>query len=106
MHLEGTSAEYTTCTGLLTKSSDNWPQTALFEIASNGVPLDKLIIGTTIGASHISNFTLASCLKQAKNNGWSQSFVVYDIFMLLLTRTLALDGGAMVWKVSEKGDKR
>lgn len=73
---EGTS-EYTTCAGLLTASSSAWPQTALFQIAANGVPLSKLVIGkpgTTSDASngYIDPTTLAGCVAQAKGQGWSE----------------------------------
>jgi len=98
-----------TCDNLLTTSSNKWPQTALFEIASNGVPLSKLVIGkpaTTSDANsgHMPSFTLASCLTQAKNKGWGKSPCVYDISMLLMTPFL-LDGGTTVWKVSQKGSQ-
>ncbi|KAF9466092.1 glycoside hydrolase [Collybia nuda] len=79
------ASEYTTCANLLTTSSNTWPQTALFQIAANGVPLSKLVIGKPATASDASNgfmstSTLASCLQQAKGKGWN--------------------GGAMVWQYS------
>ncbi|KAF5383681.1 hypothetical protein D9615_003641 [Tricholomella constricta] len=69
------ASEYTTCSGLLTTSSSTWPQSAVFQIASNGVPLSKIVIGkpaTTSDASNgfMSTSTLATCLQQAKNQGW------------------------------------
>ncbi|TFK39804.1 glycoside hydrolase family 18 protein [Crucibulum laeve] len=72
---QGTS-EYTTCANLLTTSSSTWPQSALFQIAANGVPLSKLVIGkpATSGAASngfMSTSTLASCLQQAKSQGWN-----------------------------------
>ncbi|KAL0953846.1 hypothetical protein HGRIS_005022 [Hohenbuehelia grisea] len=78
------SSEYTTCAGLLTTSSSTWPKSALFQIAASGVPLSKLVIGKPAVAGDASNgfvstSTLASCLQQAKNQGWN--------------------GGAMVWEV-------
>ncbi|KAK0488963.1 glycoside hydrolase [Armillaria novae-zelandiae] len=82
-HAEGTT-EYTTCTGLLTASSSNWPQTALFQIASNaGVPLSKLVIGkpgTKGDASNglMSASTLASCLKTAHSQGWNAGVSVWQ----------------------------
>ncbi|KAF8159456.1 glycoside hydrolase [Crassisporium funariophilum] len=77
------ASEYTTCNNLLTTSSSTWPQTALFQIAANGVPLSKLVIGkpATSGdasSGFMSTSTLAGCLQQAKNSGWN--------------------GGAMVWE--------
>lgn len=79
---QGTS-EYTTCAGLLDRSSNTWPQTALFQIAANGVPVDKLVIGkpAAIGDANNGFMTpalLAQCVQQAKNRGWN--------------------GGAMVWQ--------
>jgi len=79
---QGTT-EYTTCTGLLTDSSATWPQSSLFQIAKNGVPLNKLVIGkpaTTGDASNgfISSSTLASCLETAKNSGWNAGASVWE----------------------------
>jgi hypothetical protein len=77
-NLEGAS-EYTTCANLLTASSSTWPQTAVFQIASSGVPMSKIVIGkpaTTSEASNgfMSTSTLASCLQQAQAKGWSKCF--------------------------------
>lgn len=89
---EGTT-EYTTCAGLLTTSSSTWPKTALFQIAASGVPLSKLVIGkpaNTADASngYISTSTLASCVSQAKNQGWSVYPVLYSRkWACLLTNT-------------------
>lgn len=72
------SSEYTTCSGLLTKSSSTWPESALFQIAnSGGVPLSKLVIGKPGIASDADNgfmstSTLASCVQQATEQGWSE----------------------------------
>lgn len=71
---EGTS-EYTTCSGLLDTSSSTWPESALFQIVANGVSEDKLVIGkpaTTGDASsgYMSPSTLATCVEDAKNQGW------------------------------------
>jgi hypothetical protein len=75
VNLEG-STEYATCSGLLTNSSSSWPGTALFEIAANGVALDKLVIGKPADATSASNgfiepSTLAGCVAQAQKKGWS-----------------------------------
>ncbi|KAF8967623.1 glycoside hydrolase [Flammula alnicola] len=80
------ASEYTTCANLLTASSSTWPQTAVFQIAASGVPLNKIVIGkpaTTSEASNgfMSTSTLASCLQQAKGQGWT--------------------GGAMVWQFNQ-----
>ncbi|CCM01821.1 uncharacterized protein FIBRA_03889 [Fibroporia radiculosa] len=82
------STEYTTCSGLLTNSSSTWPESALFQIASSGVTLDKLVIGkpaTTGDAStgYMSPSTLAECVEEAQEEGW--------------------DAGVMVWQYPDAG---
>ncbi|RDB20908.1 Endochitinase 4 [Hypsizygus marmoreus] len=77
------ASEYSTCANLLTTSSSSWPKSAVFQIAASGIPLSKIVIGKPATASDASNgfmstSTLASCLQQAKNQGWN--------------------GGAMVWQ--------
>ena len=75
--IEGQS-EYTTCNGLLEQSSSQNPNTALFQIAANGVSLDKLVIGKPALASgdasngYIDPNTLAGCVAQAKSQGWGK----------------------------------
>ena len=86
IYLEGPS-EYTTCANLLTTSSDQWPQTALFQIASNGVPLDKLVIGkpatpNDASTGYMTISMLTSCLNQAKHQGWRRSSTVYESIFL------------------------
>lgn len=81
--IEGTS-EYTTCAGLLTTSSSTWPESALFQIAANGVALDKLVIGKPGISSDASNgfidpSTLAGCVEQAKNQGWDAGVMVWEV---------------------------
>ncbi|KAF9006138.1 glycoside hydrolase family 18 protein [Cyathus striatus] len=76
-------SEYTTCANLLTASSSTWPESAVFQIAANGVPLSKIVIGKPASAGEASNgfistSILATCLQQAKAQGWN--------------------GGAMVWQ--------
>ncbi|KAF8634552.1 hypothetical protein AX17_004142 [Amanita inopinata Kibby_2008] len=75
--------EYTTCDGLLTMSSDQWPHSALFQIADSGVPLSKLVIGKPASPSDASNgymstSTLAGCIQQAKKQGWSAGVSVWE----------------------------
>ncbi|KAG2136048.1 glycoside hydrolase family 18 protein [Suillus clintonianus] len=77
---QGTS-EYTTCDGLITTSSSMWPNTALFQIAAGGIPLDKLVIGkpaTSIDASngYMSTSLLAQCLDTAVQQGWYAGVMV------------------------------
>ena len=72
------ATEYTTCAGLLTASSSTWPETALFQIAANGVALDKLVIGkpgTSADASngYIDPSMLATCVAEAAAQGWGKS---------------------------------
>ncbi|KIJ51813.1 glycoside hydrolase family 18 protein [Sphaerobolus stellatus SS14] len=72
---QGTS-EYTGCAGLLTASSSTWPQTAVFQIAASGVPLSKIVIGKPAAtgdasSGFMSTSTLASCVSQAKAQGWN-----------------------------------
>jgi len=81
---EGTT-EYTDCNGLLFTSSDVWPQSALFQIAASGIDLSKLVIGKpATGSDAVNGFvttsTLAQCVQQAKNQGWSE----YSQFAILL----------------------
>ncbi|KAJ7603875.1 glycoside hydrolase [Mycena polygramma] len=75
--------EYTTCTGLLTASSSAWPQSSVFEIAANGVDLNKLVIGkpaTTADATngYMDPGTLSGCLAQAKAQGWSAGAMTWQ----------------------------
>ncbi|KAK0445760.1 glycoside hydrolase [Armillaria borealis] len=77
------STEYADCDGLLATSSNTWPETAMFEIANNGVDLSKLVIGKPATASDATNgymnaSMLATCLETAKKSGWA--------------------GGAMAWQ--------
>ncbi|KAG6821430.1 hypothetical protein H0H93_010154 [Arthromyces matolae] len=77
------SSEYTTCNGLLTASSSTWPESALFQIAANGVSLSKLVIGKPATSSDASNgymstSTLASCVATAKSQGWNGGVMVWE----------------------------
>ncbi|KAF9244465.1 glycoside hydrolase family 18 protein [Melanogaster broomeanus] len=79
---EGTT-EYTTCDGLIYTSSTTWPESALFQIADNGVPLDKLVIGkpaTTTDATngYMSTTDLASCVAEAYAGGWNGGVMVWE----------------------------
>ncbi|KAJ3824381.1 glycoside hydrolase family 18 protein [Lentinula raphanica] len=77
------ATEYTTCEGLLTNSSSTWPQSALFQIAASGVPLEKLVIGKPGLPSDASNgfmntTTLARCLEIAKRSGWNAGAMTWE----------------------------
>ncbi|KAH7886592.1 glycoside hydrolase family 18 protein [Phlebopus sp. FC_14] len=79
---QGTS-EYTTCNGLLYTSSSVWPESSVFQIAANGVSLDKLVIGkpaTTADASngYMSTTDLASCVAEAHAAGWNGGVMVWQ----------------------------
>jgi len=79
---QGTS-EYTTCSGLLTTSSNTWPKSAVFQIAASGVPLNKLVIGKPANTGEASNgfmstSTLAGCVNQAKAQGWNAGVMVWE----------------------------
>ncbi|KAG2136264.1 glycoside hydrolase family 18 protein [Suillus cothurnatus] len=79
---QGTS-EYTTCSGLLTKSSSTWPDTSVFQIAAAGVTLDKLVIGkpaTSADASngYMSTSLLAQCVDKAHKEGWDAGVMVWE----------------------------
>ncbi|KAG1776462.1 glycoside hydrolase family 18 protein [Suillus placidus] len=78
----GTS-EYTTCSGLLIASAPMQPNTALFQIAAAGIPLDKLVIGkpaTDVDASngYMDPSLLAQCLGDAVQQGWNAGIMVYQ----------------------------
>ncbi|KAF8552690.1 glycoside hydrolase family 18 protein [Imleria badia] len=79
---QGTS-EYTTCSGLLTASTSAWPQSALFQIAANGISMDKLLIGKPATSSDANNgyidpSTLASCVSQAASKGWNAGVMAWQ----------------------------
>ncbi|KAG2119283.1 glycoside hydrolase family 18 protein [Suillus clintonianus] len=79
---QGTT-EYTTCDGLLYTSSTTWPQSALFQIANNGVSLDKLVIGKPATSAQANNgyidpSTLASCVSTAYAAGWNAGVMVWE----------------------------
>ncbi|KAF8630115.1 hypothetical protein AX15_003075 [Amanita polypyramis BW_CC] len=75
--------EYITCHSLLEASSDIWPNTAIFQIAANGVPMSKIVIGKPATAASASSGymdpgTLASCLSQAKGKGWTAGAMAWQ----------------------------
>jgi len=74
---------YLDCNTLLWNSSGTYPGSSLFEIRDAGVDLDKLVIGkpSSPGEAYsgfIDTETLASCVKQAKDNGWNGGVMVWD----------------------------
>ncbi|TFY60415.1 hypothetical protein EVG20_g7424 [Dentipellis fragilis] len=76
--------EYTDCNSLLTTSNGQYPNSALFQIASNGVSLNKLVIGKPAAATgdadtgYIDPNTLAGCLSQAKAKGWNAGVMTWE----------------------------
>ncbi|EJU05020.1 glycoside hydrolase [Dacryopinax primogenitus] len=95
------ATEYTNCSSLLYESSTTWPYTALFQLNSvAGVPLEKLVIGVSdlqiepflaakfsrkkpAEPSDASNgwidpATLATCVKEAVNGGWSAGVMTWE----------------------------
>ncbi|KAK2463523.1 hypothetical protein APHAL10511_004274 [Amanita phalloides] len=79
---QGTS-EYITCPGLLTKSSKRWPKTTVFQIAANGVPMSKIVIGEPATAADADNgymdpSIMSSCLSQAKDQEWTGGVMTWQ----------------------------
>jgi len=78
------ATEYTNCSSLLTTSSTTWPYTALFQINFAAfVPLEKLVIGkpaapTDATNGYIDPATLATCVEQAVNQGWSAGVMTWE----------------------------
>jgi chitinase len=76
--------EYTTCNGLLWKSSNVFPKSSVFEINSvAGVPLNKIVIGKPSAAYQATNGwvdfqTLAGCITQAGNSGWDAGTMLWE----------------------------
>ncbi|KAJ3073797.1 hypothetical protein HDU98_000648 [Podochytrium sp. JEL0797] len=85
-------SSYDTCTTLLTKSSGWALQTSVFEIAAQGVALDKIVIGKPLTPTNLAPSAtgymhaadLQNCLVQANGMGWG--------------------AGAMGWKLGDGGD--
>ncbi|KAN0073593.1 Glycoside hydrolase superfamily [Tylopilus felleus] len=82
LHSKGTT-EYTTCDGLITASSSTWPETALFQIAANGVDENKLVIGKPAQQKdatngYMSTSALAQCVAQAHSKGWDAGVMVWE----------------------------
>ncbi|KAF8577414.1 glycoside hydrolase family 18 protein [Ramaria rubella] len=75
-------SEYTTCTGLVTTSGGSYPQSSIFEINASGVTLNKIVMGKPATSGDASGYvapaTLATCVEQAKNAGWSAGVMVWE----------------------------
>ncbi|KAI0065523.1 glycoside hydrolase [Artomyces pyxidatus] len=77
------STEYTTCTGLLTQSGGSYPGSSVFEIANNGVELNKIVIGKPgnsgdADSGYMSPSSLSGCLSTAKSKGWSAGVMTWE----------------------------
>jgi chitinase len=92
---------YTDCNGLLTQSASPFPGSSLFELASAGWPLSKLVIGkpaslyvhpslrSQLDAQHkysgnanngyIDPNDLAACIGQAKARGWNGGVMSWQV---------------------------
>ncbi|KAI0629142.1 glycoside hydrolase [Trametes polyzona] len=74
---------YTDCNGLLNAAGGAFPGSSLFEIAANGVELNKLVIGKPGSAADATNgfidpATLGTCVEQAKAKGWSGGVMAFQ----------------------------
>ncbi|KAI9060304.1 glycoside hydrolase family 18 protein [Trametes sanguinea] len=74
---------YTTCDGLLNTSGSDFFGSSLNEIASAGIPLNKLVIGKYAsngdGANgYMDPETLAQCVAQAKQQGWNAGVMFWE----------------------------
>ncbi|KAI0766598.1 glycoside hydrolase [Trametes elegans] len=74
---------YTDCEGLLNTAGAPFPKSSLFEIAANGVDLNKLVIGKPGTAADATNgfidpATLGTCVSQAKAKGWSAGVMAFQ----------------------------
>jgi len=75
--------DYSTCASLLTQSQPDFIHTSVFEINASGVPLSKLVIGKPADAGdadggYIAAATLATCLQQAKAQGWNAGAMFWE----------------------------
>ncbi|PPR08139.1 hypothetical protein CVT24_012353 [Panaeolus cyanescens] len=75
--------EYTNCTTLLTASSSTWPQTAVFQLVSSGIPASKIVIGKPATKADgtnawVSASVMADCLRQAKKQGWNGGVMAWE----------------------------
>ncbi|OBZ70862.1 hypothetical protein A0H81_09082 [Grifola frondosa] len=75
--------EYTDCDSLLTASGGNFPESSIFEIATAGIPLNKLVIGKlgaaangTTGFMHPQ--TLGVCVAQAEAQTWNAGIMAFE----------------------------
>lgn len=65
-------------------SGGAFPGSSVFEIAANGVDLNKLVIGKPGAAADATNgfidpATLGTCVDQAKAKGWSAGVMAFQV---------------------------
>jgi chitinase len=76
--------DYTTCDGLFNVGPADFPKSAVFEIAAQGIPIEKLVVGkpgTTQDITRggfIDPATLGGCLADAKAKGFNAVSGVYQ----------------------------
>ncbi|KAK2460267.1 hypothetical protein APHAL10511_007656 [Amanita phalloides] len=95
------ATEYTTCNGLIVESSSAFPQSAAFQIAANGVLLNKIVIGKPATpndghSGYMNTTTLASCLSEAKSFDWSKSRRV--LYGSNVNQVMPAAAGVAVWQ--------
>merc|ERR1712110_316684 len=72
---------YGTCDNLFNKANPEWPETSVFEIAGNGIPLEKLVVGKPGRAKKdatngfVDPKMLGACAKDAVGKGWRGGFM-------------------------------
>lgn len=76
------AGEYSDC-GTLLYHSNKYPHASLFEIAANGVPLNKIVVGkpgSFAGAfnGYMDTSTLNNCMTQAEGYGYEGGLAVYE----------------------------
>ncbi|TBU36066.1 glycoside hydrolase [Dichomitus squalens] len=74
---------YHDCDGLLNTSGGVFPGSSVFEIAANGVDLNKIVIGKPGSAADatdgfIDPATLGTCVAQATAKGWSAGVMAFE----------------------------
>ncbi|KAI0759992.1 chitinase [Trametes elegans] len=74
---------YTDCESLLNTATGSFTGSSLFEIAKNGVDVNKLVIGKPGAATDATNGfidpqTLGTCVSQAKAKGWNGGVMAFQ----------------------------
>lgn len=77
--------EYTTCNGLITKSSSKFPKSSVLEIAASGVSINKIVIGKPVGKTDapsgglMTPATIGQCVALAKKSQWSAGIMGFEV---------------------------